>query len=46
MIVTAVGTSAASRGAALRPILGLIERGFYAAFLAWIFLVSLRLAGA
>ena len=46
MIVTAVGTAAAVRGAALRPILGLIERGFYAAFLTWIFLVSLRLAGA
>lgn len=46
MIVTAVATGAAVRGAALRPILGLIERGFYAAFLAWIFLVSLRLAGA
>jgi len=46
MVVTALGTGAAVRSVAVRPILGLIERCFYAAFLTWIFLVSLRLAGA
>jgi len=43
---TAVGTGLAVRHAAVRHFLCLIERGFYAAFLTWIFLVSLRLSGA
>jgi hypothetical protein len=45
MTVTAAGTFVALRQAWLRSSVGLIERGFYAAFLAWLFLVSLRLAG-
>jgi hypothetical protein len=44
--LTALGTVLGLRTTFLRPYVGLIERGFYAAFLAWIFLVSSRLAGA
>jgi hypothetical protein len=46
MGLTALGTVLGLRTTFLRPYVGLIERGFYAAFLAWIFLVSSRLAGA
>jgi hypothetical membrane protein len=42
MAVCAVGTSVALRSS-LRPWLGLIERGFYAAMLTWFVLVSIRL---
>jgi hypothetical protein len=46
MGLTVLGTVLGLRTTFLRPYVGLIERGFYAAFLAWIFLVSSRLAGA
>jgi Protein of unknown function (DUF998) len=45
MTAAVVGMVVSVRTPALRVYFGLIERGFYAAFLAWIFLVSLRLAG-
>lgn len=45
MGLTVLGTILGLRTTFLRSYVGLIERGFYAAFLAWIFLVSLRLAG-
>jgi hypothetical protein len=45
MGLTVLGTIIGLRTTFLRSYVGLIERGFYAAFLAWIFLVSLRLAG-
>ena len=44
MLATAVGTSVAVRNAALRPFLGLIERGFYVSMLGWLVLVAVRLA--
>jgi hypothetical protein len=34
----------AVRNSTLRPALGLIERGFYASILAWLFVVAVRLA--
>ncbi len=42
MAACALGTSVALRSS-LRPWLGLIERGFYAAMLTWFVLVSIRL---
>ena len=41
---TALGTMLAVRNSTLRPALGLIERGFYASILAWLFVVAVRLA--
>ncbi|MHB8469912.1 MAG: DUF998 domain-containing protein [Gaiellaceae bacterium] len=43
MAVCAVGTGFATRSPRLRSWLGLIERGFYAALLAWLILVAARL---
>lgn len=43
MAACAVGTSLAVRHETLRPWVGLIERGFYVALLAWLALVAARL---
>lgn len=43
MAACAIGTSLALRSS-LRPWLGLIERGFYAAMLTWLVLVAVRLS--
>lgn len=43
MLVCAVGTMLSLRNPALRPWLGLIERGYYAGMLAWLVLVAARL---
>jgi hypothetical protein len=44
MAATAAATFVAIRTPRLQPILGLVERAFYAAMLTWFFLVSYRLA--
>jgi hypothetical protein len=44
MAVTALGTGIAVRTTPLRPWTGLIERGFYAATLAFFFVMTLKLA--
>jgi Protein of unknown function (DUF998) len=44
MAVTALGTGIAVRTTPLRPWTGLIERGFYAAALAFFFVVTIKLA--
>jgi hypothetical protein len=44
MAVCAVGTMLALRWSPLKPWVGLIERGFYVAMLAWLVLVAARLA--
>jgi len=44
MAVCAIGTMLALRRSPLKPWLGLIERGYYVAMLAWLVLVAARLA--
>ncbi len=44
MAICAIGTGLALRRSPLKPWLGLIERGYYIAMLAWLVLVAVRLA--
>ena len=44
MAICALGTGLAVRRSQLRPWLGLVERGYYVAMLAWLALVAVRLA--
>jgi hypothetical protein len=44
MAICAIGTGLALRRSPLKPWLGLVERGYYVAMLAWLLLVAVRLA--